>query len=339
MPQLLNVLQQDQVNGTYKALRALRTIMWFERLVILSDKKTPYAVGKLIQPEAYGKTKDETVYHHNLWPKYARGKHVPNQTLVDRAERMFAGSSSISDHVIFDALDPSRPIRQNVSRLLQRLRFDVQAIIFDEPSLKLGLFIRKEFSSLLFDEIAMCAHLDAVAALVILYREACEADGGGPGPSLAEALYRSLLATATISICAPFGRELAATVGQYIFPLGAFGGCGIRFDLALFEKQRAALEIIIEYLHKHKRIEFTVEDHLKAGNDILSGLIGQSLAHLFLPPLVYVQPDEEVTNDARICVETMKLLREWAWQTSMSGNFSSVIPEAVVDELIRLKEL
>jgi len=334
--EVLDTLRQDDVDGTFKALRSLRIIVWFERLLTLSGEKTAYAVGKLIQPEVYGKTKNGTIYRHNLWPKYARGKHLPHKALIERAEQKFPGSSTILDHVIFEALDLSRPISQSTSRLLQRLRFEVQAAVYEEAMLKLDLFVRKNFSFEMIDEISSCAHIDAVAAFVILYREACEVETIAPIFSLGEGLYRNLLVVAVMSLNAPFGKELAAVVGQYVFALGSRGGCRVRLDIKLFQKQCNALELLIDYLYRRKRVSPTAEGYCEAGHDILLGMLGQSISHLFLPSAEYSLPIECVTKEARVCVETTNNLRTWAWQTTMSGRHSNVVPDSIIDELLKL---
>lgn len=108
---------------------ALATVYWYQWIRWASPARTPYAVGRTVEPDAYWSSDDGERFHRNKWPKYARGWHRPHATLVERAERVFPGSARQIRHVLWEILKQPPSAAASVSRLERMLRPEVQSLI------------------------------------------------------------------------------------------------------------------------------------------------------------------------------------------------------------------
>lgn len=149
---------------------ALATVGWYRRLHQKSGRARPYGIGLTVEPDAYWKKSESERFHRNKWPKYARGRHRPQSTLVDAAERAFPGSASELNHLVWAILKIPPTTLSQITELESKLGPDVRlAISRWHPRVrasKNGAITR--FASAL----EQSASLDALAALLLQCRAA-----------------------------------------------------------------------------------------------------------------------------------------------------------------------
>lgn len=223
-----------------RVLDELRTMLWFETLWTRANVRTPYALGKVIQPDTY-RTKptdddedDGTVnhgkgprkendkstplvfFHHNLWAKYRKGEIVPGARVRELAELKFPGSQAIFDHPFFDAIDPRTPMLGRVDALIRRLHASTQRALIEAYSLRSGTFHRRKSLVTTLRMLERVATLDALAALVILAREAQERSDYAAADEVCHSLFLTLqihcVSYPAMRLRGPYGHVLDAWV-------------------------------------------------------------------------------------------------------------------------------
>lgn len=136
---MLCFAQSDRPRSLKKALNVLRAGVWFEGLRIRLHQSTAYGVGQRLQPHTYR----DGLYHHNVWAKYAVGKHLPSAETVYACEQQVPRSSYLLEDPSWDLLDVSRPIGGDGDKLLKRLRPSIQSALFEERALAMGRYVRR----------------------------------------------------------------------------------------------------------------------------------------------------------------------------------------------------
>lgn len=330
----LRTLQQLLTEGGNKArreaIKILRTCFWYERIRASTGLSTAYAVGRLVQPKTYRKTKNKDRFHHNMWAKYACGEHAPRARVLALAELSVPGSIADFHHILFDVLDPSRPIGQLGTSYLARLQPSTQHSIFQKQGLKLGLYRRRSSRVKIVISLSRQGDIDAVAGLIVFLREAHEAGANQLTLSIANLLYRTLIAACTKGMGVLMSRELGLAVGTLVLPLASFNGWTYRFDLSSFRESCAFLVSIAESFGSDDSL--SLRDFQKAVDAILMGEAGSSFACLFLPPLTVASEDRLPIN-LKTRIKAQEMLREWAWGLARKGEFAAAVPDSLVDKI------
>ncbi|MGR2726796.1 hypothetical protein ACUY3Q_14645 [Xanthomonas arboricola pv. corylina] len=171
---VVRLAESNANRSAEKALNVLKVGLWFEGLRARMGRPTAYRLGQVLQPGTYLKGE----HHHNLWAKYALGKHVPGAETLRTTEVAMAGSSEILMAAAWDALDISRPVGVGADTLLKRLGPGIQMAIFDQQALERGRYVRRKATRQVTRRLEGQAGLDSLAALVVLgfSRHTCKND-------------------------------------------------------------------------------------------------------------------------------------------------------------------
>ena len=241
--QMLSNLESGTSRGITQAITILRTAYWFERLRADTDRDTAYALGKHLQPATYRKNAKGDAYHHNLWPKYASGKHAPSPALLDEIDRQVPGSKGHFRHALFDAVELTTDLGRGGDELFQRLHPSVQHAVFQRSALKHRVYRRRASLARTLALLEPQGDLEALAAGVVLLREAQEARADERAFQIGESLYRMLVIACTgteatfirveLALLEERGGDIASAVGSRAHVVEYGSGSGRKTRLLL----------------------------------------------------------------------------------------------------------
>jgi hypothetical protein len=177
------------------------------------------------------------------------------------------------------------------------------------------------------------ADLDGLAALVVLLREACEANDRQRAFEIGESLYGALLIATLRSPLNALWLEVALFCSQTVFPLASDGHRNIEFDVAEFGEQRQY--ILRAFLRLEDAGELPFERHsTRAFRSILLGKYGEDL-RLGLAPRIKLSRSPEETVEATLKdVAERRIGREWGLSVLREGGYARHPPDEVVKAMV-----
>jgi hypothetical protein len=331
--QMLSNLESGTSRGITQAITILRTAYWFERLRADTDRDTAYALGKHLQPATYRKNAKGDAYHHNLWPKYASGKHAPSPALLDEIDRQVPGSKGHFRHALFDAVELTTDLGRGGDELLQRLHPSVQHAVFQRSALKHRVYRRRASLARTLAQLEPQGDLEALAAGVVLLREAQEARADERAFQIGESLYRMLVIACTGTQATFVRAELALLVLILILPLAESRGRRFVPDLAHFLRSCDRLNTVILGLEDSNQIGGARKDCLRAMRRVLHGDFGDDLRFGLMAKLAPAVPLDTLCARSRFDLHRNAILTAWGWDALRSGKVEQFLPTAVLDEM------
>jgi len=331
--QMLSNLESGTSRGITQAITILRTAYWFERLRADTDRDTAYALGKHLQPATYRKNAKGDAYHHNLWPKYASGKHAPSPALLDEIDRQVPGSKGHFRHALFDAVELTTDLGRGGDELLQRLHPSVQHAVFQRSALKHRVYRRRDSLARTLALLEPQGDLDALAAGVVLLREAQEAHADERAFQIGDSLYRTLIIACTGTQAIFIRAELALLVLILILPLAESRGRRFVPDLAYFLRSCERLNTVILGLEDSNQIGGARKDCLRAMRRVLHGDFGDDLRFGLMAKLAPAVPLDTLCARSRFDLHRNAILTAWGWDALRSGKVEQYLPTAVLDEM------
>ncbi|WP_157510270.1 hypothetical protein [Lysobacter sp. Root559] len=296
-------------------------------------------MGKQVQPSTY-KSRSETAWpqHHNMWAKYAQGRHLPGSRTISACALRAPGTSEILQTAAWEALDLTHPLGEGGDTLLRRLRPSVQEAVFDK-SLRRGRYQRRSSQLRPLRLLEGEADLDGIAALVVLLREAHEAGNAARAFNIGRSLHSALLMATNRTPLFYIALELFDFFISEVFPLAADEE--IAFDLHRDE--------LSEQLLLFSRTALQLEDQEKIGlvddgptlewRKVLSYHFGFDLHFGLGPRFRLTKPPEEASKDARNFVSEMAIYRDWGLSALRSGIPQRLIPEEVEKKIRSIRIL
>ena len=330
---MLSNLQSGTRRCITQAITILRTAYWFERLRAATGRETAYALGKHLQPATYRKNAKGDAYHHNLWPKYASGKHAPSPGLLDDIDLQVPGSKGHFRHALFEAVDLTTTLGRGGDELLQRLHPSVQHAVFERSALKRRGYRRRTSLARTLALLEPQGDLEALAAGVVLLREAHEADADERAFQIGESLYRMLVIACTGTQAIFIRAELALLVLFLVLPLAESRGRAFVPDLAHFLRSCDRLNTVILGLEDGNQIGGAREDCLRAMRRVLHGDFGDDLRFGLMAKLAPAAQLDTLCAKSRYDLHRNALLTAWAWDALRSGKVEQFVPTDVLDQM------
>ncbi len=209
----------DAGNNAYlmeQVIGVLRVSAWFEflRANLPGDAPlTPYAVGRLLQPETYVK---EGAHHQNLWAKYAQGQHVPSAHTLSKVEVHVPGSAAVLNSRFWWMLDCKRPRDMDVA-MLDSLSVPIRDCLF---VLEHGRIVMTRSWDDSLDRLCERASgLEALVAAVWVLREALHAGKEDIYLDIGEYLHSILLMVLASKELHWIRYTMMAFFFEFVFPL------------------------------------------------------------------------------------------------------------------------
>jgi hypothetical protein len=273
---ILGQLERGTRQGNRRAIAVARTGFWYEQLRAATSKRTPYALGKFLQPETYRRDENNIEFNHNLWPKYAAGVHVPSRALLQRVEVKQPGSLANFHHVLFDVIDPEAPVAK-AQLLFRRMHPDVQRAVFEPRPLKLGYYVRRRSLVKTLRALGGQGHLDSLAATILLLREARASNQEEATLEIGNAIHRALVLAGAMGRGVTVRSELIVLVCSLVLPLVTSFGREFATTVDEIERQSFVLLCTILSLEDASKIGPRPQDWLNAAMKIMRGGYGAGL--------------------------------------------------------------
>lgn len=333
LDRMLSNLVTDNSRGMKRAIAILRTAYWYERLRVATDRYTAYALGKHLQPETYRKTAKDEAFHHNLWPKYAGGKHAPSLAMLEAIDQQVPGSKGHFRQPLFDAVDLTQTLGRDGDELLKRLHPSVQQAVFDRSALKHRIYRRRAHLARTLALLEQQGDLDALAAGVVLLREANEANADDRAFQIGESLYRTLVIACTGAEGIFIRTELGGLMLALILPLATSRGRAFAPDLNRFVDSCFILNSTILRLEDNNQIGLARRDSLRAMWGALHGTYGDDLRFGLMAKLATAAPLDTLPARSRFDLHRNEVLTTWGWAALRSGKVEKFVPPSVLDQI------
>ncbi|RDS82304.1 hypothetical protein DWU98_09785 [Dyella monticola] len=210
-------MESESPHAVHDAIDVLAGSLWFETLRHDLQQTTAYGVGKRVQPHTYqSRVQGRWPQHHNLWAKYARALHLPGADTVMAANQVVPKSGDILTGAVWTVLDTSKPMGDSGDELLRGLHHGVQRAVFKPGPLEYGHYVRRSALNLPLKLLESRPDLDAVAATVVLLREAYERGNRSRAFDIGRSLHATLLMVASCMPLCDIATELMAFLsGRY----------------------------------------------------------------------------------------------------------------------------
>ena len=366
----LNLARGD-FRGKRRAVAIARTGFWLDQLALKTRKFTPYALGLHLQPETYRKNKDNDRFNHNLWAKYAAGEHVPRPELRRAVDAKVPGSLGNFRHVLFDVLASATPTASEAEFLFRRMHPGVQRAIFELKPLELGYYVRRKSLPTILRALGRQGHLDALAATILLLREAerdrADAEraekekaivedaedlktekvtAGKAGSAraakakneedifmLGNAVYRALLLACVHGPGAGVALDLIVLVRSLVLSSVSSFGRALDTDVEDIVEQCRFLNVAILRLEDNNQVGLADADTMKAAAKIFRGDYGFDLAYALKPRLKAAGDPQALRLSSRRDILRSDVLGNWASGVLRSMSCQQMIPRKVLAEL------
>jgi len=290
---------------------------------------TAYRMGQILQPDTYLKGE----HHHNLWAKYALGKHVPSAETLRITETVIAGSSEILTAATWDALDISRPLGASADTLLKRLRPGIQMAIFDQKGLERGRYVRRKAPRLVTQRLEGQAGLDSLAALVVLLREAYEAGNKGRAFELGRSLHASLFLATVEGPLWLIAEELFAYFICFIFPLAEDKEIAFNLHPRIMEIQAFCFGRVVLQMEDVGWDGYLPGGHTRQLRRLLTIDYGFDLFFGLGPRFRLTRSVEQSSEKAKRWIAEQDIAWEWGLRTLLAGKRERIMPDEVMDRM------
>ena len=243
------------------------------------------------------------------------------------------GSKGAFWHGMFEALDVSVPIGDRGNELLRTLHPGVQRAVFANAPLARGEYKRRHSMSQSLIWLERLCDLDALAAVIILLREACE-QGMHEVAFLVGASVYSLLLSSTVSgLGYQIRAEIAAIVMHRILPLAKSNGRVYVPDIARFEGSSK----ILRHLLRHcVDVDLKEQAHARRRQAyaLLQGRYGQDLLFGFRATTALDTGRAEWPVESQIEIYTASRYERWALEVVASFRDEREVPLTVMTEVL-----
>ena len=321
------------VSTVARAINVLRVGYWFESLRQQTNHRTAYGVGKEIQPDTYKQGVDGDAYHHNVWVKYAQGLHVPGPHTIQAGDRWLAGSGECLGSAAWKTLNTYHRLDGRGDALMRHLQVGVQQAVYDRRQLAVGRYKRRASLSRTLEMLEAQADLDGIAALILLLREANEAEDRKKSFQIGRSLHANLLMAGCSLPLSGIFPELLDFLSLQIFPLAS--GTEVAFNLDRHEMTQLSRLFLttIQQLEDREQIEVVNHGPKREWHKLLLGKFGFDLKFAFAPRLKLIHAVNDSSEAARAEVASRRVVKEWAMGVLREGRVERFIPSHVWEEM------
>lgn len=321
------LFQSEKPNIARKALNVLRTGVWFEELRGRTGHPTAYGLGQRLQPQTY----QPRLHHNNLWAKYAGGKHLPGADTIRACEAILPGSSNLLNDVAWAALDVSQPLSDGGDGLLRQLRPSIQSAIYEARELDKGRYVRRHAPTQPLRRLEGQTGLHALAATVVLLREAHEANNRSRAFEIGRSLHRTLLMAAVATNLGYIKLELFDFFIKWIFPIATDNEVAMDLDRDVLCTQTYWLDRIVMQLEDADLYIDTPNGPTRQLRQMLQINYGFDLFYGLAPRLKLSVPAECASFEAREHVASHNVGWEWGVSVLSNRRRERMIPDHVLD--------
>ncbi|GAD64889.1 hypothetical protein [Aquipseudomonas alcaligenes] len=290
----------------------LRVRYWYEGLRQRTGLATAYKLEQHFEPESFRK-RDGITSNRCKWQRYAAGRHTPQAKLAARIDARVPGSLQELQHPLW-AILKHQPSRTTLSEaFLQRLKPDVQAVLFEPVGGIEVYWQRARVSVVLMRKLERIASLDALAALTWLLREAIALGNRKNTERLAHSIYTVLLIMGIEWQNRELAEPLLKLFAYRILPLGSPPHRRFCMSGRDMLECSAALNLIVYQTTEGKRRGLTWLQRVHIMRRLLAGMTGVDVVHALAPQ--YIPSGTDVPAEVLHRLEQDERWRQWGWSS------------------------
>ena len=336
LQKLAQLMRSENPHAVQDAIDLLAGSLWFETLLHDLQQTTAYGVGKRVQPHTYQpRIEGRWPQHHNLWAKYARGLHLPGADTIMAGNQVVPKSGDILTGTVWKVLDTSRPIGDGGDELLRGLHIGVQQAVFKPGPLAYGHYVRRSAPNLPLRLLESRPDLDAVAATVVLLREAYESGNHRRAFEIGRSLHATLLMAASCIPLCYIATEFMEFFIWQIFPLATDDEVAFDLDGAEFYAQMRCFNRVLLSLEDLGRIK--ADNFGSEWRKVLSFEFGFDLFYGLGPRFKLVKDPELTSAESRQLVGDNRIGRNWALSSLQSGRVQRLIPDEIAAQMTSIR--
>jgi hypothetical protein len=324
---IIKLLSSSGPRVARKVIDVLKTGCWFEVMRDRVCQCTAYKVGKCVQPDTYkSKEGDRWPYHHNLWVKYAKGLRKPGSETLKAASRVASSAGAIFAASAWRAFDNDNALGRCGDELLRSLRMGVQLALFDPRELRFGRYVRRPTIRRTLAMLERTVDIDAIAAMVILLREAHESGDRDKSFVIGHSLHAALLMASITSHFAYLREELFEFFIQRIFPMAFTDEIAFELDRGVMCEQAHLLQLTLCALTR-KTLLVIKEGATKELRGLFHGDLGESLSYGLSPRWSLAKAPDVSSELAKQSVLDNHLLVDWGISMLREGRLEQAVPD------------
>jgi hypothetical protein len=168
------VRRPDAKNKRRDVIDAFRAVLWARGVQLEIAASGPVDIARKLEPEVFFRNKQGRLQHPNNWRAYLCGERTPSRALIQRIEERIPGSSTLTNHVVWDAMRVRTAMKGRAIELSWRLSDRLKQIVAPQIEARVRNQQVPELSDEQQESIDAAASLEALACLLILIREAAE---------------------------------------------------------------------------------------------------------------------------------------------------------------------
>jgi hypothetical protein len=329
---------QPWVMRVAAAIDILRCVAWFEyvrdylQTNVSLKLKTPYAIGKFIQPHTYrGASADFS--HNNLWHKYAAGLHCPSRATLAVVEEKVPRATAIFDAPVWKMLNMACPVGSQIDDDLRTLSMGVQESLYDRKLLGFGMYRRRKVGQAMLSSLERRATgLDSLAAAVLLLKEACDVGDSEQRFRVGESLHRILLMTCISAPVSSYRLPLIAYFSLFVFPMASSDSLVIDVPIVEFYEMTTLLNAYVAILEDHGVIRCENAGLTRERRGMLVGDLGMDLKFGFMPRLKVAPGCQDLHVNGDVASQTVG--KEWGLSVLRRYGYVDFPPERVLLDMI-----
>jgi len=290
----------------------LRVRYWYEGLRLRSGLATAYKLEQHFEPESFRK-QDGITSSRCKWQRYAAGRHTPQAKWAACVDARVPGSLQELQHPLW-AILKQQPSRATMSEaFLQRLKPDVQAVLFEPVGGVEVYWQRARVTVVLIRKLERIASMDALAALTWLLREAIAQGNHKAAQNLARSLYTVLLMMGIEWQNREMAEPLLKLFAQRILPLGSPPHRRFCMSGKDMLECSAALNLVVFQTTDGRRRSLTWLQRVHIMRRLLAGMTGFDVVHALAPQ--YIPAGTDVPEKVIHRLEQDESWRQWGWSS------------------------
>lgn len=298
----------------------LRVIYWYEGVKGRAGRNTPYALERMVEPQAFGYNSHGDPYHRNKWSSYERGERTPRKSLVERAESLFPGTQKALHHALWKSLDVNAcQDDEGIDDIIGRLAPDLQVLLDEEGIRSDQHLTHKNPGHRLRKKLQRRASLDTLACATALTRRAIR---------LGDLENAYLIGGTTFNILLSLGRHfLDRNISKQLFGLYVdrvlaelcSKGKRYYFERYDFDGSAVMLDALARNVEGVRGMVLPVADEMILKGKILRGEYGFDRLSALRPIEGPVAALSDANEDEIRAFELDVRLQAWGWENVIRG--------------------
>ncbi|MBW9335675.1 hypothetical protein FEE59_19360 [Herbaspirillum sp. RU 5E] len=308
---------------------AIRTVYWCRGVLERLGLNSVYKLEQCLDGSSFKRSNGTTSPSHK-WQKYSRGSNTPRSREVDLAETRAPGTAQQLRHILWDVLKTESPDPVDIHQWLARLQPSSQGILFvGAPTALSGPGSRAEVNSRLIRRLHRRANIDALAALVILLKEALMLGRRDLVRILVGATYQMLLILGMEFLARGIAIELFDVFHSRIFFPALADQFQFDVDAERFVKASYILNRATFQTRKTNGQSLAWEERVRYMCDILEGKFGEDLRCILRPNFRPLDPSKKNFEKEMRIFRLLEEFSNWGWHCIDNGILGKMRPSGL----------